>query len=97
MRGSCRGAYGRRRASPHEGRVIWVSRSVVPTQSNQGQAAEPVYRVLVSLNSQSDLAYGVAEPLRPRMIVDADIMGEKRRIYEWILEPLYSVTGKIVG
>lgn len=31
------------------------------------------------------------------MIVDADIMGEKRRIYEWILEPLYSVTGKIVG
>jgi membrane fusion protein len=31
------------------------------------------------------------------MVVDADIMGEKRRIYEWILEPLYSVTGKIGG
>lgn len=83
--------------APHEGRVIRVSRSTVPTQSNQGQAAEPVYRVLVSLNSQSVLAYGVAEPLRPGMIVDADIMGEKRRIYEWILEPAYSVTGKIGG
>ena len=30
-------------------------------------------------------------------VVDADIMGEKRRIYEWILESLYSVTGKIGG
>jgi membrane fusion protein len=90
-------AYPYQKFGSHEGRVIRVSRSAVPTQSNQGQAAEPVYRVLVSLNSQSVLAYGVAEPLRPGMIVDADIMGEKRRIYEWILEPLYSVTGKIVG
>lgn len=79
----------------HQGRVIRVSRSAVPVQSNQGQASEPVYRVLVSLDSQSVLAYGVAESLRPGMIVDADIMGERRRIYEWILEPLYSVTGKI--
>jgi membrane fusion protein len=31
------------------------------------------------------------------MIVDADVLGERRRLYEWILEPLYSVTGKIGG
>jgi membrane fusion protein len=88
-------AYPYQKFGSHEGRVIRVSRSAVPTQSSQQQAAEPVYRVLVSLSSQSVLAYGAAEPLRPGMIVDADIMGERRRLYEWILEPLYSVTGKI--
>lgn len=88
-------AYPYQKFGSHEGRVIRVSRSAVPVQSTQHQTAEPVYRVLVSLESQSVRAYGVAEPLRPGMIVDADIMGEKRRLYEWILEPLYSVTGKI--
>lgn len=90
-------AYPYQKFGSHEGRVIRVSRSAVPTQSNQQQAVEPVYRVLVSLSSQSVLAYGVAEPLRPGMIVEADIIGERRRLYEWILEPLYSVTGKIGG
>lgn len=90
-------AYPYQKFGSHEGRVIRVSRSAVPTQSNQQGAAEPVYRVLVSLKRQSVLAYGVAEPLRPGMIVDADIMGERRHLYEWILEPLYSVTGKIGG
>ena len=89
-------AYPYQKFGSHEGRVMRVSRSAIPPQSNQ-QASEPVYRVLVGLNRQSVLAYGVAEPLRPGMIVDADILGERRRLYEWILEPLYSVTGKIGG
>lgn len=62
-------AYPYQKFGSHQGRVIRVSRSAVPTQSNQQQTVEPVYRVLVSLNSQSVLAYGVAEPLRPGMIV----------------------------
>ena len=88
-------AYPYQKFGSHQGRVIRVSRSAVTVESSRGQASEPVYRVLVSLDSQSVLAYGVEESLRPGMIVDADIMGERRRIYEWILEPLYSVTGKI--
>jgi membrane fusion protein len=81
----------------HSGKVIRISRSAVPAQTGQGQSTEPVYRILVALDSQSVQAYGVAEPLRPGMIVDADIMGEKRRLYEWMLEPLYSISGQIGG
>lgn len=88
-------AYPYQKFGSHQGKVIRISRSAVPVASSQGQPSEPVYRVLVSLNSQSVLAYGIAESLRPGMVVDADIMGERRRIYEWMLEPLYSVTGKI--
>jgi hypothetical protein len=28
------------------------------------------------------------------MIFEADVMQEKRRLYEWVLEPIYSMTGK---
>jgi membrane fusion protein len=51
--------------------------------------------VLVEIERQAITAYGKAEPLRPGMLVDADILGEKRKLYEWVLEPLYSVQGKL--
>ncbi|MFO1882602.1 hypothetical protein, partial [Pseudomonas aeruginosa] len=27
--------------------------------------------------------------------LDADILQDTRRLYEWVLEPLYSLTGKL--
>ena len=29
------------------------------------------------------------------MIVDADISLERRKLYQWILDPLYSVVGRV--
>ena len=43
------------------------------------------------------MAYGKPEPLRPGMLVEADILGESRKLYEWVLEPLYSVYGSVSG
>lgn len=60
-----------------------------------GENAEPYYRVLVALDQQAILAYGKREPLRPGMRLDADILGERRRLYEWILEPIYSIRGQV--
>lgn len=77
----------------HEGVVRRVSRSAVPGAGGQG--AEPFYRVLVDIHRQSITAYGREEPLRPGMLLEADIMGEHRKLYEWVLEPLYSVTGRL--
>lgn len=88
-------AYPYQKFGSHEGTVIRVSRSAIAASSQKGEASEPVYRVLVSLDQQSVLAYGKPEALRPGMRLEADIMGERRRLYEWILEPIYSVTGKV--
>lgn len=77
----------------HEGVVSRVSRSAVSPAGDQ--AGEPYYRVLVDIDHQSITAYGRQEPLRPGMVLEADIMGERRKLYEWVLEPLYSITGKI--
>ena len=54
--------------------------------------SEPLYRVLVRLDQQAVSAYGKPEPLKPGMTVDADILLERRRLIEWVLEPLYGLS-----
>lgn len=56
---------------------------------------ELLFRVLVDLDTENVMAYGEKIPLRASMTFSADIMLENRRIYEWVLEPLYSIAGKL--
>ncbi|SIR84110.1 membrane fusion protein [Moraxella cuniculi DSM 21768] len=56
---------------------------------------EPVYVIKVKLDKQSITAYGEQLPLVAGMTLDGDIMHETRKLYEWVLEPLYSITGKV--
>ncbi len=56
---------------------------------------EPVYIIKASLDKQTISAYGEEVNLKVGMLLEADIKLEKRKIYEWILEPLYTVTGNI--
>jgi membrane fusion protein len=85
-------AYPYQKFGHHIGHVLQISRSAIEAPNGEG---EPRYRVLVALDQQAITAYGKAEPLRPGMLVDADILGERRKLYEWVLEPLYSVKGKL--
>jgi membrane fusion protein len=55
---------------------------------------EPVYAITVKLAAQSIMAYGEPRALQPGMRVDADILQETRKLYEWLLEPLYSISGR---
>jgi len=56
---------------------------------------EPRYRIIVKLPAQTIRAYGQQQSLQTGMLIDADILQEKRRLYEWALEPLYSLSGKL--
>lgn len=64
----------------------------------QGHGAQGVdgiyYLVTVELDSQDIRIYGNDQKLMPGMLFEADILQDKRRIYEWILEPVYSITKK---
>jgi membrane fusion protein len=82
--------------------VIWsVSRSAIepselPAMFAAGAAAgapEPLYRIVVALERQSVTAYGKAVPLQPGMQLDADILLDRRRLYEWVLDPVFTLTG----
>ena len=56
---------------------------------------EPIYRVRVKLDHQTVTAYGIDEELRAGAVLDGSIVLDKRKLYEWVLEPLYTVTGHL--
>jgi membrane fusion protein len=73
-----------------------VSVSEVPLAATAAAArGEPVYRVVVALRSQAVMAYGAPRRLLPGMEVEADVLLETRRLYEWALEPLYALAGRV--
>jgi membrane fusion protein len=80
-------------------RVIAVSRSALaPAEAGFTPAdgsREPVYRIRVALESQEIIAYGKPEPLQAGMLAEADILLERRRIIEWIFDPLLSLAGRV--
>jgi membrane fusion protein len=63
--------------------------------TDQANAGEPLYRITVNLSAQTIKAYGRPQALQAGMLLDADILQEKRHLYEWVLEPLYSLSGKL--
>lgn len=66
----------------------------LPGAANGG-SGEPVYRIRLTLDKQDVQAYGKALPLKSGMLVDASILLEQRRLYEWVLEPLFSISGRM--
>lgn len=83
------------------GTVSEISRSALsPSEASSlvgRQINEPLYRIAVVLDRQDVLAYGKAEPIKPGMALDADILMEKRRLIEWVFEPLYGIGHRLMG
>jgi Multidrug resistance efflux pump len=93
-------AYPYQKFGHYQGRVVRISRSALSPGElgalvGNAEAGEPFYRITVSLAKQVVTAYGKPESLKPGMLVDADILGEKRRLIEWVFEPLYSLSGNV--
>lgn len=59
------------------------------------QLQEPVYRLRAKLTQQKMNAFGKTFDLKSGMLFEADIMLEQRTLIEWLLEPLYSLKGRI--
>lgn len=53
---------------------------------------EALYRIKVQLKQQSILAYGQAQAIKPGMTLEADVVQDRRKIWEWIIEPVLAVT-----
>lgn len=83
------------------GRVVEVSRSAL-SPSEVGTMAdlktdEPMYTVQVGLDRQTIAVDGHDEAVRPGMAVDADILLERRRLAEWVFEPLFGALRRTSG
>ncbi|GLQ89754.1 HlyD family secretion protein [Dyella flagellata] len=88
-------AYPYQKFGLHIGHVKAISHSAMTPQQitslSGQQAAEAMYSVEVDLDRQTLLAYGQEEALMPGMALDADILLDRRRLVEWIFEPLYGM------
>lgn len=96
-------AYPYQKFGLHRGTVVDVSHSAIsPSELNRAltgvsslyPANEPLYRVVVKLEKDSVSAYGEAMPLRAGMQLEADVMVDHRQLFEWMLDPLYTITGR---
>ena len=82
-------------------RVTQVARVALSGQElsalglGEAAATEPLYRITAELDAQTITAYGEARPLQVGMQLQADIMQERRKLYEWVLEPLLTISGKL--
>ena len=90
-------AYSFQKFGMAKGKVSAVSRTPIDPQDlppgNAAQSVEPLYRVTVSLNSQTIQTYGEAQPLKAGMTTSADVVQERLRIWEWLLEPVLAASG----
>jgi membrane fusion protein len=91
-------AYPHQKFGMHKATVIAVSRNpMLPAElgfTPPDGSREPLYRIKVALEAQAIRAYGHFEPLQPGMQVEADILLDRRRLIEWIFEPLLSLAGR---
>lgn len=97
-------AYPYQKFGIYRGRLLSISRTSIPSTEllNRGngiqalaQNGEQFYRLRIQLHDQAVIVYGQARTLQSGMLLEGDILQEKRRLYEWVLDPLYSLTGKL--
>jgi len=98
-------AYPYQKFGQQRGRVLQVSRTPLspaelaglnlPVALSQGAGSEPLYRITVALERQTVAAYGQEQALAAGMQLDADVLLERRRLIEWIFEPLLSLAQRV--
>ena len=87
------------RFGPGLGHVSQVSSAVLrPDEVTAAiKITEPVYKVLVTLDSLSVTAYGKAIALQSGMALTADILLESRSFLDLLMDPLLAARGRVLG
>lgn len=96
-------AYPHQHYGQYRGRIVRISREPTPpTQAGRigaaGGHAQSTYRATVALERQNVRDdRGIERDLRPGLGVEADVVLEKHRLYEWLLEPFARLRERITA
>jgi multidrug efflux pump subunit AcrA (membrane-fusion protein) len=91
-------AYPFQKFGQFQGRISEISRSPLGGEEwpgGAGRSTEPLYRIRVALPQQSVSIDGQNQALMAGMVLDASLLLETRKLYEWVLEPLSGINGKV--
>ncbi|GAL12507.1 probable secretion protein [Vibrio astriarenae] len=69
--------------------------SLIQNQLSRTHGGVGLYQVKVKLDKPTITVYGEEQMFVPGMTLTADIELDTRRVYEWLLEPLYTIKGRI--
>jgi membrane fusion protein len=86
-----------------DGRVLQVSRTPLaaaelaglPLATPQSAQAEPMFRITVEMHDQVLHGQGGEQSLVAGIRMQADVLLERRRLIEWLFEPLLGLTGRL--
>lgn len=56
---------------------------------------DPVYRIRTRVSEENIKAYGGGLTLKSGMLLEADIILDKRSLFDWLLEPIQSLNGRV--
>jgi membrane fusion protein len=101
-------AYPYQKFGHQTGQVLQVSRTPLQAAEMAGVplagvaafsdvSGEPLYRITVALDHQTVDAYGQPQALVAGMQLEADVQLDRRRLIEWLFEPLLGLTGRVAG
>ena len=102
-------AYPFQRFGLYYGTVVEVTKAPLPERNgfvprdnadSEANSASPrpqgdVYRIRVRPDRPYVMAYGQQERLTPGMAVEAEIAIDRRRLYQWLLDPVFSMTSTL--
>ncbi len=61
----------------------------------QAGSHEALYRINVELDEQDIRVYGETLPLKAGLTLDADVLQERRKVWEWVLEPVLAARQQV--
>lgn len=85
-------AYPYARFGASKARIQEISQSILTDAEEDKpiRIGQPYYKVLATLDKQLVSVYGKQKHLQHGMTLSAVIVGSKRKIWEWIFDPVYS-------
>lgn len=88
-------AYPYIRFGTSRAKIINISQSVLIDKEEEKplRIGQPYYSVSASLEHQFVKVYGRNRSLQHGMTISAIIVGSKRKVWQWVLDPLYSFYG----
>ena len=91
-------AYPYERFGTYLATIKAVSQSIMTDEEEDKpiKVGEPYYKVTAQLTKQSVSLYGKKKKIQNGMTLSAVIVGSKRKIWQWILDPLYSYYGTLI-
>lgn len=69
--------------------------SLIQSQLSRTHGGVGLYQVRVRLDKPTITIYGEEQMFVPGMTLTADIELDTRKVYEWLLEPLYTIKGRM--